>query len=72
MTNERIEGTILVDVAVNGAPHTHGNQTYAECTIPEVRDVLVDYAGEITYAVTGERGNRMWWFAGVGNVAETL
>lgn len=68
--NERIEGTILIDNSVDRKPHVRYGATFAGCTIPDVKDVQVDYAGEIVYAVSGLAGDRTWWFAGVGTVSE--
>lgn len=68
--NERIEGTILIDHSADGKPHVRHGATFAGCTIPSVKDVQVDYAGEVVYAVAGEPGNRTWWFAGIGTVPE--
>lgn len=58
---ERIDGTILIE---QGWRDRMGKTPYGAT-------VQVDWAGEIEYAVIGERGQRIWWFAGVGSVEES-
>lgn len=61
MKSEHIDGTILID---NG--HWTRDGHFAGTTLPDVRDVRVGFDGMIEYAVTGEEGSRVWWFAGAG------
>ena len=68
MESERVEGTIVVDPRP-GRPLRGPGGLFADSSLPGV-ELVVDYGGEIAYAVTGERGQRLWWFAGLGNVEE--
>lgn len=62
---EQISGTILID---NG--HVTATGAFAGTVLEDVRDVTVGWDGMIDYAVTGVVGERIWWFAGVGQVFE--
>jgi hypothetical protein len=61
-----VEGTILIDWGARGC----AVGVFADVTLdPDIR-VQVGWDGLIQYACRGAEPDRVWWFAGTGEVRE--